>query len=268
MLQKRIGDVITNIKIKSDGVSISFEHHEKMTMSVDSFTDLRLYEGKLLTLNEVAELEQVAASDKYYLYALKLLAKDARSIKEIRNKVLAKGADEETTEIVISRLAKVGLLNDEAYAETFKKDVGDLRLYGKHKILYELRLKGIPSSIVSKLEFSEKEELDKAFRYASILNRKYVKSPSEKKATQAIASLLQRGFDESIAEAAVDACVSPNDEESEKKLLQRYFQLSKAKYARKYGGYQLREKIFVDLRKKGFKSHDIKQMIAQEEDDL
>lgn len=268
MSEKRIGDVISAVKIKSDGIAVSFERHDKIVLSPESFTDLRLYEGKVLTFEEIEELNRLALSDKYYLYGLRLLGKEARSVRETKTKILAKGADEETTALVIERLKKAGLLNDVTFAETFQQDIGDLRLYGKNKILFELRLKGIPPYIIEKLEFPEEKELDKAFRYASYLNRKYVKSPSEKKIFQAISSLIARGFDEQIAEKAVDACVSPNDEESERKLLERYYGLAKAKYARKYGGYQLKEKIFIDLRKKGFATRDIKEILSQEDDDI
>lgn len=263
MSEKRIGDVVTQIKFKKDGILVGFDSGNKVTLSSETFTDFRLYEGKELDETELSAFLAAAFVDRYYVYALRLLSKEAYSEKQVQTKLYGKGADTQTVSIVMEKLKAIDLIDDAAFAESFAKDVGALRLYGKNKILFELHRRGISPKVVATLEFPEKEELEKAFRYASFLNRKYVKSPSEKKATQAIASLISRGFDEAIAEQAVDACIKPADRESELRLLERYFALSQAKYSRKYGGYQLKEKVYLDLRKKGFKNDDIKMMIEK-----
>ena len=263
MSEKRIGDAITTIKYKKNEILLNFNSGNKLLLSVETFTEFHLYEGKELSEEELSSLLHAASEDKYYVYALGLLSKEVYSEKQIQTKLFGKGADEDTVLAVVTRLKKGGLIDDEAFARTFASDVGSLRLYGRNKILYELRSKGISPAVVAKIEFSEKEELDKAFRYASYLNRKYVKTPSEKKSLQVIRALIARGFDEQIAEKAVEESVSPMDEEAEAKLLQRYFELAKAKYSRKHVGYSLKEKVYMDLRKKGFRSRDIKELIEK-----
>lgn len=261
--EKRIGDTITQIKYKKDEVIVIFASGNKIALSPETFTDFHLFADKEIDEEELSTLLHASMMDRYYVYALKLLGKDVYSERQIQNKLFAKGADEDTVWAVTKKLKALGLIDDVLFAKTFASDIGSLRLYGKNKILYELRLRGISPSIIASLDFPEEEERDKAFRYASYLNRKFVKSPSEKKTFQVIRSLVARGFDESIAEAAVAECVSPTDQETEQKLLERYFELSKAKYSRKYTGYQLKEKIYLDLRKKGFASRAIKATIEK-----
>lgn len=263
MSEKRIGDTITQIKYKKDEVQVHFDSGNKLHLSAEAFTDFHLYEGKEIDEEELSSLLYAASEDKYYTYALKLLGKEVYSEKQIQTKLFGKGADEDMVVSITDKLKKLGLIDDVSYAKTYAHDVGSLRLYGKNKILYELRANGISPKIINELVFTEEAEREKAFRYASYLNRKYVKSPSEKKNLQVIRTLISRGFDESVAEEAVAACVSPMDKEAESKLLERYFELSKAKYSRKYAGYALKEKIYVDLFKKGFKSRDIKEIIEK-----
>ena len=261
--EKRIGDVVTNLKYKKNEVVVYFQSGNKVALSPETFTDFHLYAGKEVDNDELSNILHASSEDRYYVYCLKLFGKDLYSEKEIQTKLFSKGADEGIVISVTKKLKDLGLINDEAYANTFVHDIAQLRLYGKNKILYELRSKGISPNIVNSIELGDEEEKEKAFRYASILNRKYVKSPSEKKALQMIRSLIERGFDEKVAEEAVEACISPMDEESEKKLLDRYFELAKSKYSRKYVGYQLKEKIYLDLRKKGFHSKAIKETIEK-----
>ena len=263
MSEKRIGDVVSSIKYKKSEVVISFASGNKVALSELAFTDFHLYEGKELSEEELSTLLHAAVEDKYYVYALGLLGKEVYSEKQIQTKLFARGADEEMVLSIVSKLKSMGLIDDALFAKTYASDIGGLRLYGKNKILFELREKGISPRIIAELEFKEKDELDKAFRYASYLNRKFVKTPSEKKAIKVIRALIERGFDEQIAEKAVEECVSPMDEDAENKLLERYFELSKAKYSRKYVGYSLKEKIYLDLRKKGFKTRDIKSLIEK-----
>ena len=266
MSEKAIGERIVSVRYKKEGIELGFASGNKLVLSADTFTEFHLYEGKYLTEEELSALLHATNEDAYYSLALKWLTKHVLTEAEVTDKLLAKEVDEDTIYGIIKRLKDQKLIDDEVYARTYAKDVGALRYYGKDKILFELRRKGIPESILKDLKFKEENEREKAFRYASFLNRKYI-SPSLKKKQKAYAALLQRGFDEDIAREAVEACVVPPEAEVESRLLERHYRLARAKYARKYGGYELNQHIYASLRKKGFRHEEIKAAMAKGEEE-
>lgn len=264
--EKRTGDTVVSIRYRKSGVEVSFASGNKLLLSAATFTEFRVYEGKELTEEELSALLKATYEDTYYSQALRWLTKRVLTEAEISAKLLNKELDQDTVYSIVKRLKDQKLIDDEAYARTYAKDIGAFRYYGKKKILQELRQKGIPEDVLKTLKFKEEAEREKAFRYASLLNSKFI-SPSEKKKQKAYAALLQRGFDEMVAHEAVESCVVPPEKEVETRLLDRHYRLARAKYARKYGGYELNQRIYASLRKKGFRHEDIKAIMAQGEEE-
>ena len=128
MSAKSIGKTIKTVSTKKKGIQVEFEDGEKLLLSEDVFTEFHLYDGKELSESESRKLKELAGQDVYYAYALKLLSKDMYSCHQVKEKVLAKGAEPELASKIVSRLRKAGLLDDERFARTFASDVGDLRL--------------------------------------------------------------------------------------------------------------------------------------------
>lgn len=256
----KTGKTIESIAYKKSGVALVLSDGEKLILTPDSFTEMPLYEGKTLSEKECAKLVSLAQSDVYYAYALKLCLADTKTVAEVRKKLEGKGASKEMIRSILSRLKEAGFLNDDLYAKVYASDIASLRCYGKKRVLYELRKRGISDAILSKLSFSWEDEKDKADRYATILNRKASRVPNSKKRMKMIEGLMERGFEEDVAREAVNDVATTNDPEEERNALTRDYFALKIRYERKYEGYELREHILSALIRKGYRYDDIKQL--------
>lgn len=265
MSERRTGESVTveSVKAKKNGVHVVLSNGEKLTLSVDSFTEFHLYMGKELQDEELASIMEFANQDKAYDTALRYLGRDAYSSMELQRKLLAKDFEYRQVRSVIDRLEDSGLLNDEQFAHTFAEDVAGLRLIGRNRILYELREKGIGEDVLKTLSFPSEVELEKACAYATSLDKRYYRTPRARKSFKIHSALLTRGFDEEIAHEAVNRCITATDPGVEKSELDKALVLAKAKYSRKYEGYELRTHMYAYLIRKGF-PHDEVQAILEE----
>jgi regulatory protein len=82
--------------------------------------------------------------------ALRLLSYRARSIEELRKKLLENNYSERTVHRVIEDLLHVGLLDDQAFAETYARSRMVQRPVGRRLLRQELLMKGIPEEIAEK----------------------------------------------------------------------------------------------------------------------
>ncbi len=263
MSGKQIGNVIKEIKKKSSIVIVVLSSGEKLKLSHSSYTEFRLYEGKELSEEELAKLCSYEKEGEFYDYALRLLGKDNYTVSMISKKLLGKGADEKQIASILTRLEKEDLLNDERYAKVFVEDVAALRCIGKNKVLAELRVKGIGNDILSKLEFPEEKECEKASTAASFLDKKYAKAANGAKKDKAIRALIGRGFTYEVAAKAVETMLTPNDEEEEKSRLLRDFELAYARYSRKYEKKKTLEAVLKSLLRKGYDYEDVSSLIMK-----
>lgn len=103
--------------------------------------------------------------------ALRIIERSYKSEKEVYDKLIEKGYNEEISEIAIDFLKKYSYIDDERFAGMYIRD--RLRTQGKNKIKYELLRKGISDELIknSLMENSDRDaELEIAF---SIAKRRY-----------------------------------------------------------------------------------------------
>lgn len=259
MQTKRIGEeTVKKIAIKKNKVTIHFEKR-KVILSENAFTEFRLYEGKSVPPTEMRQILDAESLDDLLNYAMRLLSHENYSEHDLREKLWAHGADLEQSRKIIFRFKKQGLLDDVLYAKSYAEDVADLRLLGKRRVLYDLHKHGIPSEITEEIEFPYDKEVAKARSYASILDRRYSRIPTMRKDVKAIQALLNRGFDERVAKEACGS-LTPNDPKEERKRLETAYKAAKARYKKKYDGYELRRRIFAYLLSKGYRYEDIEAL--------
>lgn len=265
MSEKRTGEaiIIESIKTKENGVIVSLSDGDKYYLSVDSFLDFRFSEGQALSSGQKEALVRSSSRSQAFEYALKLLSKESYSSKEIQRKMLAKGFEPNVVKETIARLEEIKMLDDVHYATTYAEDVGDLRLLGKNRIIFDLRTKGISERIIESLPFVKERELDKASRHAAKLNRRYAKVPYRKKVMKINRSLLERGFDGDIAMEAALAQATRIDDTAESAELEKYFALAEAKYRKKYSGRDLYQHIYAYLIRKGFDYEQVKALLEE-----
>ena len=250
--------IVSGIKSKENTFSITFDNGDKIEIGIDTYTEFHLYVGKEIAWEEYERFLSFARQDEAYRLALKRLGHDLYTRREMREYLLGKGQDPDVVEKVINRLVEADLINDARYAQTFAEDVADLRLIGRNQIVFVLRGKGIPPSILEKIDIPREKELDKALRFARVADKKYQKTPRSKRIQKVAYALLRRGFDDGVAFEAAETCAAEDNPETVQSELNKALNLAIVKYSRKYKGYELRQHVFAYLARRGYDYDDIK----------
>lgn len=258
MPSARAGKTLTKISWKAKKATLTIGD-EKIVLSENAFTEFHLYEGKEVSNQELKKIKDYAALDDLYGYSLRLLSARNYTSHEIREKLYSKNKDIETVRKIIFRLKKNGLLDDASYAKAYLEDAYDVKCIGEKRIRFELEKKGIGAEVMATLPFSENKELEGAKKYARLLEKRYVKVPNAAKRGKIVSALLSRGYSQEIAMEATSE-LSYNDEVTEVSQLEKEYNKAKARYSRKYEGYELRQKVIAYLLQKGFRYDDIKEI--------
>lgn len=140
-----------------------------------SLSDMALLEAKLavgqeLSQAQVRELKQASVDDKLYNLTLGYLAIRPRSSWEIETYLQRKGASPTLSNIILSKLSDVDLINDQKFAEAFVRDRRLLRSSSRRKLVLELRKKRVADNIVQ--EVIGNEPADEQSALVDIIARK------------------------------------------------------------------------------------------------
>lgn len=151
-----------------------------------------------------------------YDRALTLLGFRARSVDELRRRLLQKGADPVEVEEVLNRLCEQKLLNDDDYAQQYAR--GKLVTSGvsRRRIVQELGRKGIPRDAAEKAveSVTESEGIDPSAAALRIASRKWESLRRLDDATRRrrlYAFLARRGFDPDEIRSAMAELGGPVD---------------------------------------------------------
>ena len=95
--------------------------------------------------------------------ALRCLEYRSHSEKELSDKLIRAGAAEEDILAVMAFLKEYGFIDDKKYAVHLARDMQNIKKYGKHRIVAELKFRGICSEFIdeaiSELEEDEQDSL-------------------------------------------------------------------------------------------------------------
>lgn len=254
MPSNNVGKKILGIHIGEKKVILRFED-EKMSISPNTYTEFKLYPGKVLTEKDIKDLNNLNEVDKYLESIKKLLAKGPRSEQEIKEKLIKKGANKTQTKLIIAKLKTYHLIDDNAYIEEIIEN-GEYKNHGKNKIIENLKKKGIPYESISKIEFNDKNELKKARNLIPSLEKKFAKYNYSKKREHIYSFLLRNGFDSDVAIKAIED-IKPSNPKEELDILRKEYIKVYQRYSRKYSHTDLDRKITEYLLSKGYRYADI-----------
>lgn len=133
---------------------------------------------------DLAKIKKIVIEDEFKKCkntALRIIERSYKSEKEVHNKLIEKGYDEEVASGAVEFLREYGYVNDKNFAGMYIRD--RLRTEGKNKIKYALIRKGIDDSIIKEAfyEFIDEEtEFDVAVKLAKRRYDSIRKSESDK----------------------------------------------------------------------------------------
>ena len=146
--------------------------------------------------------------------AVAMLAQRARASGEIRQKLRRKLYMEDTIEMVLYKLEKERLLDDETFARDWAASRARSQL-GRSRILQELRMKGISQEMAENAldELDEEEGDEAAVALAAKLLKRYSRETDERKGMQKLlAAMARRGYGYEESRKAVQAAIEQMDE--------------------------------------------------------
>ena len=141
--------------------------------------------------------------------AVALLAQRARASGEIRQKLRGRRYMEDTIEMVLYKLEKERLLDDDAFAREWAASRARCQI-GRSRIMRELRMKGISQELAeSALESLDQEESDEAAAtLAQKLLKRYSNEPDARKAMQKmLAAMARRGYGYESSRTAIETAM-------------------------------------------------------------
>lgn len=250
------GNVITSIKFLKDRVVLHFGK-VKVELCEETYTSSYFYVGKSFTDEELAKIERDNKIGLAIKYAKSLLAGKMMSEWNMRNKLYEKGYEKDVVDAVIIKLKKDKLINDKALAKEWVSYYND-KLYGKNRIIQELRLKGLFDETIKELKFSDSNELKKAKALLPKLEKQYNHLSFADRKQHIYNALIRAGFDNEIALEVVKKIKSgPVRDESNK--LRRDFAIALDAGMKKYKTEDgIKAYVFRTLSAKGYKLMDIK----------
>ncbi len=150
---------------KEDKFAVFLDGTLKLFLSGQSILDLGLNVGQEMADEKVQEIKNLSKDDELYLKALKYLSARLRGEDEIRQYLKRKGATPVQQKVIVAKLKKMGLIDDERFVEAFIHDKFLVSPASKRKIAYELKKKHIAEDIISRSlnndQISDEENLKK-----------------------------------------------------------------------------------------------------------
>ena len=142
---------ITAIKVnkkRPNRRSIFIDGQFAFTVSEGIFFQHNLEEGGELSDKQIKELTTADEFDKAKQAAVNLLSYRPRSIKEISNRLVHKGWNQDLADRVTGELVDKGYLNDEEFAAIFARDKAKNKCLGPVALKSELIKTGVAQKII------------------------------------------------------------------------------------------------------------------------
>ena len=180
--------LITGLKESSPGKYIlQTDSGAEIITTLEVAADERLYVGmeldeELFERIKTESAKYTALKKSYELISLRMM-----SGKELKDKLMHKGYEEESADFAVSRLYELGILNDEEYAAAIVRHYS-AKGYGAARIKAELGRRGINRELLEEqLELMPSQD-DKLDRFIS----SRLKDPDDKDQQKKVAAALAR----------------------------------------------------------------------------
>ncbi|MGV0992834.1 MAG: recombination regulator RecX [Mycobacterium sp.] len=157
--------------------------------------------------SETSEATSETREEQAHSACLRLLTVRARSRAELAGKLAQRGYPDEVAETVLSRLAVVGLIDDEDFAEQWVQSRQRNAGKGKRALAAELRIKGIDDEVIASALSGIDAGVERVRAEQLVerkLRRETLTDGDEAKVVRRLVGMLaRRGYNQSMAVAVV-----------------------------------------------------------------
>ncbi len=254
---------ITKLEKKKRLYMMELDNGDKCYITEDTIVRFMLSRDKMISEEELKEIQDFAQFSYGKNLALYHLSFKARTEKEVREYLKKYDIDEDIASQVIANLKEDNWINDGHYAYAIinaNQLSGDK---GPYVLTQKLVQKGISKSTIEET-LKEFDFSEVAQRVANKLLKKYEgKLPARALQDKIIQNLTNKGFSYSDAKSAFDELDSQVDQETNQELIFKELDKQYAKYARKYEGYELKQRLTQVLARKGYDFSDIASALRE-----
>lgn len=183
--------VVTAIKQSSPGrFVVEFDGGETLRSTLEAVTDARLYVGMELDEEAFEALKRSTSKALDRQKALEMLSRRPYSRRELKDKLLRRGTDEQSVEDCIAWLDEHGFLDDGEYADAVARHY-TAKGYGAGRVKSELRRRGIERELADETLEALPENTEKIDAYIA----RRLNDPKDRDSVRKIgAALFRRGY--------------------------------------------------------------------------
>lgn len=201
---------LTHSEKVPDAYYAEFEDGSTLRVNVALIADYSLFTGRELDEEEYGALKASTASVSAKARALRILGKRSMSRREITERLVGKGENEETAAETADWLEKIGAVNDEEFAALIVRHYA-ARGYGVSRIRDELYRRGIPRELWEDALVALPDMDDAA--YSLLKSKLGGRIPDKNELKRASDALYRRGFTWDEIKTAVGRYKSELDSE-------------------------------------------------------
>jgi len=215
-------DLVTDIRYEKQAILIVINESITFRLDRSQYLERPLTVGEKIDVDEYGEWLQLRQYPCAMNDAIGFLAVRARSVLEVRQKLVSKGYTEHIIDMVICRLEKEGLVDDEKFAFEWSRS-RIRRQYGNTRILWELKRKGICDEMAAKSLKEASTDIkgdddDIAITVSlakKLLQRVHNEPNSNKAIRKVLSAMIRRGYSYEDASAAIQVSLTmkQNDED-------------------------------------------------------
>jgi regulatory protein len=185
-----------------DRYSVFVDGEYSFSLSEREVVASGIHSGLELSITEVKNYKKLSELDKVYGLVLNLIARRARSQKELYDYLRRKKLDEQEIENILNKLSKSRLVDDWEFAKRWVQNRRDIKKTSNRMLRLELRSKGISSEIIDEVlsdsgdqeQHALKEQIEKKLRQP-----KYREDPQK-----LMAYLARQGFNYSDIKSGIE----------------------------------------------------------------
>lgn len=195
--------IISNISFEKKKFHILFDSGEEIEISEETLIEFGLYKGQEVEDEIIDKLKFEDEKTEALLLSYRFLQRN-KTEKQLIDYLYKNRISYEIIDTVIPILNEKKYLNDEDYARRYLNDAMNIKKYGKIKIIYMLRSKGIKNDIIEKIMKDYDYELE-YLNAEDLLSKKLDAEEKDPKKINSAKKYLQgRGFEFEIINFAVD----------------------------------------------------------------
>jgi regulatory protein len=183
-------------------VSVTLASGERYQISSARLAELGLAAGDELDLSKLEALRQAHTLDRAEQRLLRLLGTRARSRHELTDRLDAWGVEPERGELLLDRLTRAGLLDDEQFARELSEGL-QKRGHGSLRARHDMDRLGVSESARSRA-LAGHEQADQQIARDLVFGEFGQPPYDQATARRAAALLVRRGFDEAAITQVLD----------------------------------------------------------------